>query len=80
MSINCDLCHQGVIGVRFKCSTCPDYDLCEECIVANDGPGHLFLRLPVPLAVSSLKRFFLFILGGIYCLVTEVPKVGVDHS
>jgi next to BRCA1 gene 1 protein len=55
--ITCDMCDRKVTGVRFKCSTCPDYDLCEECIVVNDGneangcghgPGHLFLRLPVP--------------------------------
>jgi next to BRCA1 gene 1 protein len=60
--ISCDMCEKTVRGVRYKCSTCPDYDLCEDCVVLNDdneangcghGPGHIFLRLPLPLNYSS---------------------------
>jgi next to BRCA1 gene 1 protein len=60
--ITCDMCERPVTGVRYKCSTCPDYDLCEECIIVNDGnetngcPGHLFLRLPVPLTANSSRE------------------------
>ena len=36
-SVTCDGCRiKGIIGKRFKCVTCPDYDLCSECIQKND--------------------------------------------
>ena len=50
----CDHCSSTPLcGVRFKCSTCPDYDLCAACVDRNDelqfhNPSHLFLRLPNP--------------------------------
>eukprot|EP01112_Ceratiomyxa_fruticulosa_P013108 TRINITY_DN3667_c0_g1_i2.p1 TRINITY_DN3667_c0_g1~~TRINITY_DN3667_c0_g1_i2.p1 ORF type:complete len:591 (-),score=177.33 TRINITY_DN3667_c0_g1_i2:78-1850(-) len=27
----CDMCKNQIIGIRFKCSVCPDYDLCNDC-------------------------------------------------
>ena len=30
--IHCDMCKkQNIVGLRYKCVVCPDYDLCEEC-------------------------------------------------
>lgn len=36
----CDACEQRIVGTRFKCSHCPDYDLCERCIVLRGQIGH----------------------------------------
>jgi len=37
--ITCDGCQQSPItGVRFKCRTCPDFDLCETCEAKNVHP------------------------------------------
>jgi len=38
--ITCDGCQQSPItGVRFKCRTCPDFDLCESCEAKNVHPA-----------------------------------------
>jgi hypothetical protein len=35
-SVICDGCKRdNIAGLRFKCDTCPDYDLCQKC--ASDG-------------------------------------------
>lgn len=27
----CNYCGKQIVGVRYKCSVCPDFDMCEEC-------------------------------------------------
>jgi len=47
--INCDLCFKShVVGVRYHCQDCPDYDVCEDCISQAGQrhiPGHRFLAM-----------------------------------
>ena len=43
----CDLCSQNIIGVRWKCLNCPDWDCCSSCsaTIQDTHPGHSFARL-----------------------------------
>jgi len=52
----CDACREQIVGERFKCLGCPDYDLCRVCLpgaTGSDGvhPGHTFVRLSDPAAL-----------------------------
>lgn len=43
--VNCDGCGQrGIIGIRYKCSVCPDFDFCSNC-EANVEHEHPFLKI-----------------------------------
>jgi len=54
----CDGCSGNVAGIRYKCTSCPDYDLCSTC-EAKTGihdPSHVFLKLPKPQGNSKCRR------------------------
>lgn len=44
----CDVCDKSIIGTRFKCLACPDYDLCSECESKGFHPEHEMLRIRKP--------------------------------
>lgn len=46
----CDICSQVVVGVRWKCLNCPDWDCCSSCSqsLADIHPGHSFVKLQKP--------------------------------
>jgi len=47
----CDACNQRIVGIRYKCTSCPDYDLCEACEVNSQtvhDATHTFLKIRRP--------------------------------
>jgi len=49
----CDNCDQQIVGIRFKCAICPDYDLCEKCEALNSiHRHHSFARIFSPVNTS----------------------------
>ncbi|KAF8910162.1 hypothetical protein CPB84DRAFT_1958637 [Gymnopilus junonius] len=43
----CDLCDSRILGDRYKCINCPDFDTCESCyiITGEQHPKHAFVRI-----------------------------------
>ena len=46
----CDGCNKGpIVGIRYKCTVCPDFDYCEECEKKfAEQHGHPFLKIRRP--------------------------------
>lgn len=52
-NVVCDGCNGSVAGIRYKCSMCADYDLCESCELQHQSKpihdsSHPFLKITVP--------------------------------
>lgn len=59
LGVLCDGCDGKVEGIRYRCSTCPDFDLCSSCITTNDltpihDASHVFIRLTKELSDTKL--------------------------
>lgn len=44
--IICDCCEGSVVGYRYKCFNCPNFDLCHTCEHEKKHSHHLVVRLP----------------------------------
>jgi hypothetical protein len=49
--VRCDGCHMfPIVGPRYTCLTCADYDLCAACEAKHEHPAtHPFLKLRLPM-------------------------------
>lgn len=50
----CDNCNATIVGLRYKCANCLDYDLCEKCEAENVTKNihhqtHIFLKIRAPI-------------------------------
>jgi len=50
--IICDGCEEAVRGFRYKCLTCPDYDLCVSCEMKGVHIQHTMIRIARPATTS----------------------------
>jgi len=41
----CDNCNKRIVGIRWKCTSCPDYDLCNSCKQTDVHKEHKFLQI-----------------------------------
>ncbi|XP_036913916.1 sequestosome-1 isoform X2 [Sturnira hondurensis] len=52
-NVICDGCNGPVVGTRYKCSVCPDYDLCASCEGKGMHREHSKLAFPSPVGFLS---------------------------
>jgi hypothetical protein len=55
----CDGCNVGpIVGIRFKCSSCKNYDLCDTCEARKEHPkDHILIKLRTPVPVDHKFAF-----------------------
>ncbi|CAK7269846.1 hypothetical protein SEPCBS57363_003807 [Sporothrix epigloea] len=68
----CDSCDRFITGVRHKCSDCPDWDYCSDCVLNAEfvHPGHRFVPIYEPLVETPLtlsSAGHRAVHKGIYC-------------
>ncbi|KAJ2747039.1 hypothetical protein GGI20_000843 [Coemansia sp. BCRC 34301] len=45
-NVVCDACNFPIVGVRYKCGNCTDFDLCESCEASvQHNKDHLFIKM-----------------------------------
>merc|ERR1719367_2452262 len=55
--VMCDACDGPVVGHRYKCLKCLDFDLCGKCEAKGFHPGHNMMRIATPETVWP-RHFF----------------------
>ncbi|XP_041374804.1 next to BRCA1 gene 1 protein-like [Gigantopelta aegis] len=56
--IMCDNCERPIIGPRYKCGNCPNYDLCLQCegMYGIHNPDHVFIKLHRPCFNAGIRE------------------------
>ena len=55
--IKCNNCgEENIEGIRYKCTVCPDFNLCQKCETeAIHPPSHIFIKMRRPVKDEDLK-------------------------
>eukprot|EP00047_Mylnosiga_fluctuans_P009154 m.10178 g.10178 ORF g.10178 m.10178 type:complete len:837 (-) comp2498_c0_seq2:78-2588(-) len=54
----CDGCNSRIVGIRYKCFMCPDFDLCETCEAREEhDPSHIFAKIRRPQRVDAVAFY-----------------------
>lgn len=73
----CDHCEQPIHNVRYKCSVCDDYDICESCLTDNSHSNtHAFVRITkaYPHGLPSFHLFPQFLSAELFESASTVHR------
>ncbi|XP_016962154.1 protein ref(2)P [Drosophila biarmipes] len=57
-SVECDGCGLApLIGFRYKCIQCSNFDLCQKCEAAHKHPEHMMIRMPTNNGPSTIDAW-----------------------
>ncbi|KAJ8019585.1 Next to BRCA1 protein1 protein [Holothuria leucospilota] len=75
--VTCDACKKAIVGIRYKCGHCPDFDLCEKCEASGTkhDENHVFLKIRKPAILGLGQRF-----DGQCIPLLEVPVYPTDEN
>ncbi|KZT27712.1 hypothetical protein NEOLEDRAFT_1130794 [Neolentinus lepideus HHB14362 ss-1] len=78
----CDLCDSVIIGDRYKCLVCPDFDTCESCfsITREQHPKHGFVKVKEPGDIIHRHDSAAIQVHGARCDVCNQVIVGVRYK
>ncbi|XP_049787287.1 sequestosome-1 isoform X1 [Schistocerca cancellata] len=51
--VTCDGCNKLIVGFRYKCAVCPDFDLCSSCEGFGMHDEHFMIRISKPIKWRS---------------------------
>ncbi|XP_058057649.1 protein ref(2)P [Anopheles bellator] len=73
----CDVCDATIVGHRYKCMTCDNYDLCMRCEANYRHKEHIMVRLPTPDIHDGHRVYRIFEkLRSLVCKMTPLKIVG----
>jgi next-to-BRCA1 protein 1 len=78
LNITCDGCNASpIVGVRYKCANCPNFDLCEACEARGDkhDATHVFLKINRPTAHALFRP----VIPNLYVPQHGGPQHGGPH-
>ncbi|XP_053619095.1 protein ref(2)P-like [Plodia interpunctella] len=52
----CNNCKDAILGFRYKCVICPDYDLCSVCETVQTHSEHYMLRISRPIENETTEK------------------------
>ncbi|XP_069608001.1 next to BRCA1 gene 1 protein isoform X12 [Ranitomeya imitator] len=54
----CSSCKKRILGIRYQCSTCPSFSICEQCEAegCDHDPNHVFLKMRRPAEPSAEEQ------------------------
>ena len=57
-NITCDGCSTSpIVGIRYKCAECPNFDLCSKCEENGVHEEHTFLKVKIPQGIQVHQPF-----------------------
>ncbi|CCG81990.1 ZZ type zinc finger domain protein [Taphrina deformans PYCC 5710] len=65
----CDSCDSYIVGVRWKCLGCPDFDACEDCreSAQKEHSTHRFVKIMDDAIVRAVSHHNMEVHAGILC-------------